>query len=457
MKKFMVKFMVALALLLSCLPRSGMTAMAAQRGWVMNDNGAWTYVNKNGTRAKGYCRYTEGDNKYYFFWSPSYVDQDGNKHETYTLAWDKIIIKESTGEPMYVASKEGPLLENYELTYNGYVYESDSKGVLKKIRRTESKEDDLKDTSVSVVAGAAAASTNWPDGDLWIERASHPKRIQQGKFFPIEGIVYSDGNVQSVLAEIVDEDEEQVHAVRINMNQSEYDLSGEVDEAMVFNDLAPGSYTYRVYAKDNCGNEDWIIWDEFEVVSGQGQNTGSNYQQTGYGDVSAIYQHQETNTDCTVTAVLMMLRSKALREGRDLSELTLSGLKSKYFGASGMAWSGSYEGYSFTSDDVSIKNNSVGINVGQVRYDYLISALSRHPEGVVLYLYDAANSSKAHAVFVSGIENGTIYCLDPYGPSYEIPLANSPTFNSNFGLYDQNSILCLDNTADGRSFLWWCN
>ncbi|WP_031547751.1 hypothetical protein [Oribacterium sp. FC2011] len=335
MKKVIARIFLVLSIVLSCFIGPEMVAMAGQSGWVKNADGAWTYMNKNGKLAKGYCRNVDGDNKYYFFWCPGYHDEDGNTHETYTLAWNKLIIKDSTGEPMYYASEEGPLLENYEITYNGYIYKSNKKGVLKK----------------------------------------------KGKA--------SDGND---------------------------------------------------YAEDRSGSS-----------SSSGQTSSS-----GTGDISSIYLHQETNNDCTATAVAMMLRSRAIRRCEDPNGISLSGLKNNYWSSYGMAWSGTYGNISFTSDDASIKNNSVGSGVGNMRYNNLASTLSAHPEGVVLYLYDSSNGNKSHAVFVTRISNGTIYCLDPAGPGYEIPISDCSTYNYNFGLSSQDSILRLDNTGDGRSFLWYC-
>ena len=443
MNKLVFKVFMLLAVLINCIAMPASTAMAAKKGWTKNSSGAWTYVNKDGNLAHGYCKYNEGDRKYYFFWEPGYVDEDGNEHEMYTLAWNKIICKESTGEPLYVASEEGPLLTNYEIQYNGNIYRADSKGVLTRIGNGGSEKKKTEERRQE-------------SGDLWITGESLPDTLQEGKFFPVKGIVRSDAEILTVFAEIVDSNENQKHAVIVRPNSSSYDLAGEVDENMIFNDLAPGSYIYRVHAEDSSGNKEYLIWKEFEVVSKQGRRNSAASTQTGTGNISSIYQHQETHTDCTVTSVLMMLRSKAVYDGGDWGSMTLSGLKSKYWSSSGMAWSGSYGGYSFSSDSSSIKNNSAGGAAAQLRYDHLVNALSMHPEGVVLYIYDTGNSRKAHAVFVTRVQNGVIYCLDPYGDSREIPLANSITFNQNFGYYDQDSILRGDNTVDYRSFLWWC-
>lgn len=82
--------------------------------------------------------------------------------------------------------------------------------------------------------------------------------------------------------------------------------------------------------------------------------------------------------------------------------------------------------------------------------------LSRHPEGVVAYFYDFNNGNKQHAVLVTKItEDGTIYCLDPAsGSPQAIPIKEVQTYK-NWGLNDQDAILRLDGTGDGRMFLWY--
>lgn len=181
---------------------------------------------------------------------------------------------------------------------------------------------------------------------------------------------------------------------------------------------------------------------------------------TNDNDISSLHVPQGDNVSCTAASCAMMLRSRARMEGNSgWQSITLKTVKNCFWTSGGMAWSGPYnhEGktYYLNSDPSSIKNSQYGSDAGRVRYEHIVNMLQAHPEGIVAYFYDSQNSKKSHAVFVTKVKNGNIYCLDPYDSAREIRIEKSSTFKSNFGYQSQDQLLRLDNTADGRFFCWF--
>lgn len=199
-----------------------------------------------------------------------------------------------------------------------------------------------------------------------------------------------------------------------------------------------------------------------KIKQESGQNSAKNSAQGSKHDnnIASLYVPQGDNVSCTAASCAMMLRSRARMEGGNgWQSITLNTVKNRFWTSGGMSWSGSYnhEGktYYLNSDPSSIKNSQYGSDAGRVRYEHIVNMLQAHPEGIVAYFYDSQNSRKSHAVFVTKVKNGNIYCLDPYGSASEIRIEQSSTFRSNFGYQSQDQLLRLDNTADGRFFCWF--
>ncbi len=198
-----------------------------------------------------------------------------------------------------------------------------------------------------------------------------------------------------------------------------------------------------------------------KVVRKNRQSSGNSSGGNSSGsDVASLHVPQGDNVSCTAASCAMMLRSRARRDGSSgWQNITLGSVKDRFWTSNGMAWSGQYpfEGgtYFVNSDPSSIKNSQYGSGAGQARYDHITTLLRQHPEGIVAYFYDAQNYRKSHAVFVTKVKNGNIYCLDPYDSAREIQIENSSTFRSNFGYGSQDQLLRLDNTVDGRFFCWY--
>lgn len=203
---------------------------------------------------------------------------------------------------------------------------------------------------------------------------------------------------------------------------------------------------------------------EIDVDGGQYRCDGDGNVQSLQPELNdaATYIRQNDNVKCTVASAAMMIKRKALLDNNtNWGKVTLDKAVSNLWTSGGLVWNGTYNfdgvRYSITSDDSSIKNSNYGNQkAGEVRYQHIQNMLAQHPEGVVAYFYDSGNQNKQHAVLVTAIKDGVIYCLDPAsGKNEAVPLASVGTYNGSFGLSDQGAILRLDNTSDGRMFLWY--
>ena len=142
-----------------------------------------------------------------------------------------------------------------------------------------------------------------------------------------------------------------------------------------------------------------------------------NIQAATFEEVNAsnVFLKQEGNSTCTLSATAMMLRrTSMLRGDTNWYNITESAIKSTAWSSSGLKWNFTYNGISVAHSSISGTEAS--------KKQQLISLLSAHPEGIVLYYH---SSSKQHAVLLTDYTNGIFYCADPYGgkPSGRIPLS----------------------------------
>lgn len=130
-----------------------------------------------------------------------------------------------------------------------------------------------------------------------------------------------------------------------------------------------------------------------------------------------LYLQQETGNSCTLCSSTMMIRSCLyLGQTQDWEQVTESHVRGSAWTAAGLSWN-----WNYAYEDHSV---TVGhMDVSGLELTTLETLLQAHPEGIVLYCGGAA----PHAVFVTDLTNGTVYCADPAG-SYSgsrIPLAES--------------------------------
>ena len=129
---------------------------------------------------------------------------------------------------------------------------------------------------------------------------------------------------------------------------------------------------------------------------------------------AGCYFKQSRGGTCTLASAAMMLRRRAYFDGlTDWSTVTENSVRST-------AWSNGLS-HSFTYKEMQVGYGTLPSRK-QEKVQTLITLLSQHPEGIVLY-----DRGQPHAVLLTDYTNGTFYCSDPAGniSSGRIPLENS--------------------------------
>ena len=154
---------------------------------------------------------------------------------------------------------------------------------------------------------------------------------------------------------------------------------------------------------------------------------------------AGFYFKQSRGGTCTLTSAAMMLRRRAYFDGlSDWSTVTENSVRST-------AWSNGLS-HSFTYKEMHVGYATLPSRK-QEKIQLLITLLSQHPEGIVLY-----DRTQPHAVLLTDYTNGVFYCSDPAGniSSGRIPLTSSSVSIGNASCYwyvssDHNSVAA---TAD---------
>lgn len=117
-----------------------------------------------------------------------------------------------------------------------------------------------------------------------------------------------------------------------------------------------------------------------------------------------VYVCQPKPHTCTLTAATMMLRNYSFMNQGDYEEITVERV-------GGLAWSDHGLAREFPVGEMNVSSDT-GISSAADRKAYLVDALNRHPEGVVVY-----NARQPHAVFLFGYraDTDTFFCADTTG------------------------------------------
>ena len=134
----------------------------------------------------------------------------------------------------------------------------------------------------------------------------------------------------------------------------------------------------------------------FFVLSGTG-----NAEYLGSAPKQEVYVVQSRAHTCTLIATTMMLRNYASRNGFCVDTITESSVRSSAWSSVGLSWD-------FTVESINVQVNQE-IRHAENKKQYLIDALQRHPEGVVIY-----DAHAPHAIWLFGYDesNDTFYCAD---------------------------------------------
>ena len=129
---------------------------------------------------------------------------------------------------------------------------------------------------------------------------------------------------------------------------------------------------------------------------------------------AGFYFKQSRGGTCTLASAAMMLRRRAYLDGlTDWTAVTENSVRST-------AWANGLS-HSFTYKEMQVGYGTLPSRK-QEKIQTLITLLSQHPEGIVLY-----DRRQPHALLLTDYTNGTFYCSDPAGniSSGRIPLENS--------------------------------
>lgn len=136
-------------------------------------------------------------------------------------------------------------------------------------------------------------------------------------------------------------------------------------------------------------------------------------------DDASVFIKQEGSDWCTYASATNMIRRRALLDGNgNWSTYTDANLRSSARASGGgMLNSFSYAGYGVTAENWKSKST-------EQKKSSLISLLTSHPEGVVIYTFDGTYT---HAILACNYTNGTFYVNDPAKkkPSGVIKLAEA--------------------------------
>ena len=122
---------------------------------------------------------------------------------------------------------------------------------------------------------------------------------------------------------------------------------------------------------------------------------------------SSVFVKQKSSDTCTLASAVMMLRRKAILNGdSEWKSITESAVKPKAW-SSGLKWDFTYHGMTVKTYGV---KSDLGLNSTADKKEYFITALKKHPEGIVVY-----NHSEPHAVLLTryDADAGRFYCSDP--------------------------------------------
>lgn len=107
------------------------------------------------------------------------------------------------------------------------------------------------------------------ESTLAISGATTPGEVNRGSSWTCTGTINSNYTINQVSGYILEEDNSTVaYSKTVNPNAKSYSLAGgEVDKALLFNELLAGTYYYRITAKDSSGKTLTLVNERFTVVA----------------------------------------------------------------------------------------------------------------------------------------------------------------------------------------------
>lgn len=188
-------------------------------------------------------------------------------------------------------------------------------------------------------------------------------------------------------------------------------------EGYTFTGWSDGSKTYQP-------GDGIIIQDRDVVLTAVWDNI-----RLDINDEAVFLNQPSGNPQCTLYANTVMLRRKAILEGRaDWQDISIKNTSETLWTKDGMAGSYNYEGIGVTREGY----GKIAAMDLKTKRNYFISLLDSRPEGIVIYFHGrggpGSNSAGQHAILLTDYDahTGTFYCADSIlGSKNRIPLTSS--------------------------------
>ena len=165
-------------------------------------------------------------------------------------------------------------------------YKSGSKGQIWKVEKC----------SVPVVNNPTVNKPAEPKSTLSVAPKLNKTTITKGSYNGVSGTVKSNKNITKITAQILKQGSNQVlYSKTVIPNKTTYSLNGEINNAMLFNKLASGSYTFKVTAWDASGN----MLSKSIGCTVKASNKGPSLKK--YSDITVVMQ--KTNSDCALASM----------------------------------------------------------------------------------------------------------------------------------------------------------
>lgn len=240
--------------------------LPSEEGWNWNEeSGFWRYWLSSGSFAKNQFVDMGRDKKYYFkddtslVWGTWYeVDgtwyhaaEDGHAD----LGWQYL-----DGEWYYFNDPAGDMKTNGWERFEGKKYYLSGSGA--RYRNTtqniEGKTYTFDDTGVATEVKKKRSS-------ITVSGASKPGNLYVGDYFGLMGTVKSEYIITELTGKITGKNGTVIQEKTVYPGSETYDLSGEINNSLIFNDLATGQYYYIVTAMDSDGYVKEVIKKSFTV------------------------------------------------------------------------------------------------------------------------------------------------------------------------------------------------
>lgn len=257
--------------------------------WVWDDQQKfWKYQLTDGSFAKGWrnienvkyffkednslvhsCWYPIDEEWYHFdkqgIMQTGWLEDDANWYyldETGKMLKSQFALKD--GKTYYLGS-DGAIVKGICLTIDGIRYDANQSGVITQTSGLFESANVSVPPKSHIPHKESTGTDRKEESTLKITGATKPTTLNLGDYFGLQGIISSNYIILTVTGEIRDSNGNTIQSVTDEPQDTQYSLSGEIDNNLIFNDLSVGKYKYVITASDVSGCEKKLIDQSFSV------------------------------------------------------------------------------------------------------------------------------------------------------------------------------------------------